>query len=209
MLIESLYGALYPSLTTTHAGEGAMKAVRWSQQDGTGLEHLMLDASPEGIAVESAVVGEDGMQRFGLAYRIECDARWQVTRLALKLAGGATLDLRRRGGDRGDAHAWTDATGAPRDALRGCIDVDLTATPFTNTLPIRRLALERGERRVVRVVYVRVPDLVVTAVEQAYTCIEPDRRYRYEGLGTGFTAEITVDEDGLVLDYPGLFKRIV
>ncbi|SAK68465.1 transcriptional regulator [Caballeronia temeraria] len=186
-----------------------MKSVRWSQQDGTGLEHLVLNETRDGIVIESAVVGEDEAHAFGLVYRIECDARWQVTRLALKLAGGASLDLHRREGNNGDAHAWTDANGAPQESLRGCIDVDITATPFTNTLPIRRLQLERGERRVIRVVYVRVPELSVSAVEQAYTCIEPDRRYRYEGLDTGFTAEITVDESGLVIDYPGLFKRVI
>ncbi|SAK72010.1 transcriptional regulator [Caballeronia hypogeia] len=186
-----------------------MKAARWTQQDGTGLEHLVLNERPDNIVIESAVVGENEAHAFGLIYRIECNARWQVTRLALKLAGGATLDLHRRDGNNGDAHAWSDADGAPRETLRGCIDVDLTATPFTNTLPIRRLKLERGERRVIRVVYVRVPELSVSAVEQAYTCIEPNHRYRYEGLDTGFTADIAVDEDGLVLDYPGLFKRIV
>ncbi|BAO88782.1 putative glycolipid-binding domain-containing protein [Caballeronia cordobensis] len=185
-----------------------MKAVQWSQQDGTGLEYLVLNESAEGAVIESAVVGEDEAHAFGLVYRIECDARWQVTRLALKLAGGATLDLHRKGGDNGDAHAWSGANGEAHELLRGCIDVDITATPFTNTLPIRRLRLERGERRVIRVVYVRVPELSVSAVEQAYTCLEPDRRYRYEGLDTGFTADITVDEDGLVLDYPGLYTRI-
>ncbi|MDR5817897.1 putative glycolipid-binding domain-containing protein [Caballeronia sp. LZ033] len=181
-----------------------MKSARWSQEDGTGLEHLVMEVSGKGVVIESAVVGESDAQTFGLVYRIECDARWQVTRLALKLAGGAALDLH-----RDDHDAWRDANGTPLDALRGCIDVDLTATPFTNTLPIRRLALVRGERRVIRVAYVRVPELAVNAAEQAYTCIEPGRRYRYEGLDTGFTAEITVDADGLVLDYPDLFKRIV
>ncbi|MDR5762369.1 putative glycolipid-binding domain-containing protein [Caballeronia sp. LZ035] len=181
-----------------------MKRARWSQDDGTGLEHLVMDVSGKDIVIESAVVGESDAQTFGLVYRIECDTRWQVTRLALKLAGGAALDLHRQ-----DGNTWRDANGTPLDALRGCIDVDLTATPFTNTLPIRRLALARGERRVIRVAYVRVPELAVSAAEQAYTCIEPERRYRYEGLDTGFTAEITVDADGLVLDYPGLFKRIV
>jgi hypothetical protein len=50
--------------------------------------------------------------------------------------------------------------------------------------------------------------MTVSALAQAYTCIEPNRRYRFEGLDTGFTAEIAVDDDGLVTDYPGLFERI-
>jgi uncharacterized protein len=188
-----------------------MKTVRWSQQDGTGLEHLVLDESEQGMVIESVVAGENGGEAFGLMYRIECDARWHVRRLALRLANGASLDLQCRSGNNGRAHAlctWFDADGKPYPALDGCIDVDLTATPFTNTLPIRRLRLEPDERHVIRVVYVNVPELSVHAVEQAYTCIETSRRYRYEGLDTGFSAEISVDGDGLVLDYPGLFRRV-
>jgi len=185
-----------------------MNTVRWSQQDGAGLEHLVFDARPDGVLVESAVVGEDDGRSFGLMYRIECSMQWQVTRLAIRLAGTTALDLRREADDHGVLHAWTDADGAPQPMLEGCIDVDITATPFTNTLPIRRLRLQPGERRVIRVVYVSVPSMTVRAVEQAYTCLEAGRRYRFEGLDTGFEAEITTDGDGLVIDYPGLFRRI-
>ncbi|WP_175941730.1 putative glycolipid-binding domain-containing protein [Caballeronia sp. BCC1704] len=178
-----------------------MKQARWMQRDGRGLEHLVLDQRSDGVVIESVVVGEGEAGAFGITYRIECDARWQVTRLAVKLAGGGSIDLHR-------AHAWTDEHGAPHEALNGCIDVDIIATPFTNTLPIRRLRLQPGERREIRVAYVRVPEMTVSAVAQAYTCIELNRRYRFEGLDTGFTAEIAVDDDGLVTDYPGLFERI-
>ncbi|WP_244849277.1 putative glycolipid-binding domain-containing protein [Caballeronia sp. SL2Y3] len=178
-----------------------MKEARWAQRDGRGLEHLMLDERSDGVVIESVVAGEGEAGAFGITYRIECDVRWQVTRLAVKLAGGGSIDLHR-------AQAWTDEHGAPQEALDGCTDVDIIATPFTNTLPIRRLRLQPGERREIRVAYVRVPEMTVSAVAQAYTCIEPNRRYRFEGLDTGFTAEIAVDEDGLVTDYPGLFERI-
>jgi uncharacterized protein len=187
-----------------------MKSVRWSQQDGTGLEHLVMREDAPGAVIESAVVGEHEEGAFGLMYRIECDTRWQVMRLALRLSDGRTLDLHRVPCDQTNRHAlaeWIDAEGVPQASLRGCIDVDLTATPFTNTLPIRRLRLQEGERHVIRVVYVQVPSLAVRAAEQAYCCIEPNRRYRYDGLDTHFTAELTVDADGFVLDYPGLFKR--
>jgi len=50
--------------------------------------------------------------------------------------------------------------------------------------------------------------LTVTIDPQRYTCLEPMRRYRYESLDSDFTREIEVDLDGLVVVYPGLFKRI-
>ena len=36
-----------------------------------------------------------------------------------------------------------------------------------------------------------------------------ERLYLFENLdGSGFSAELPVDEDGLVLDYPDLFRRV-
>jgi hypothetical protein len=58
------------------------------------------------------------------------------------------------------------------------------------------------------VAYISTPDLQVTRAEQAYSCIELNRVYRYEGIFRNFTADLTVDEDGLVIDYPTLFTRL-
>jgi hypothetical protein len=180
-----------------------MRSVRWASEDGSGLEHLEFDAQPEGFVVESVLAGDRFEGEYGLIYRVECDAQWRVTRVVMKLAGGGTLEL------LGDTNGnWTDGSGAPRDDLKGCIDIDISATPFTNTRPIRRLGLNKDERRVIRVVYIAVPAMTVEAVEQAYTCLEPDRLYRYEGIFRQFTAELPVDEDGLVIDYPTLFRRV-
>jgi hypothetical protein len=33
-------------------------------------------------------------------------------------------------------------------------------------------------------------------------------RFRFESPAFDFTADLTVDEDGLVIDYPGLFRRV-
>ncbi len=42
---------------------------------------------------------------------------------------------------------------------------------------------------------------------QRYTCIEPGRLFLYEAIDRSFQAHLTVDEDGLVVDYPTLFTR--
>ena len=44
--------------------------------------------------------------------------------------------------------------------------------------------------------------------EQRYTCLRQGRRYLYEGLFRGFSAELELDEAGLVLDYPDTFRRV-
>jgi uncharacterized protein len=96
----------------------------------------------------------------------------------------------------------------PMPEFTGAIDVDLAMTPFTNTLPIRRLGLAVGASADIIVVYVTFPDLAVIADPQRYTRLA-ERTYRFESLDGGFVRNIEVDEHGLVVTYPGLFRREV
>lgn len=105
---------------------------------------------------------------------------------------------------------WTDlSTGAEMPELSGCIDVDISATPFTNSLPIHRLGLAESESAEILVAHLAAPDFVPKPVRQRYTCLLQSRHYRFESLdGSGFTADLEVDDAGLVVDYPGLFRRV-
>jgi hypothetical protein len=94
-----------------------------------------------------------------------------------------------------------------RGDLSDAIDLDLAITPFTNTLPIRRLDLAVGDEGDVTAAYVSFPDLEVNIDEQRYTRLDEDV-YLYESLDSDFSREITVDLDGIVVEYPGLFERL-
>lgn len=178
------------------------RTVRWQGWDGTGLEHLVLRADPGGAVAESLVIGERGGVPFGLRYMIETDPAWRVRELRVNVLGGASLDLVSDGAGR-----WTGAGGVEMLTLEGCIDVDIGATPFTNTLALRRLALEEGQSAETKVAYVPLPKLAPEPVGQRYTRIAGDR-YRYEGLFSKISLEIAVDEDGLVTEYMGAFRRL-
>ena len=180
-----------------------MREVRWASLEGDGVEHLTFDRSGGAIVVESAVVGQRYGRAYGLAYRVECDSQWRVKYAVLKVMGGGTLELH---GD-GAGH-WRDGSGRELYELAGCIDIHCGAPPFTTSRPIGRLGPGRGARRPIDVAYISTPDLTVTPVKQAYACIEPGRRYRYEGIFRNFTAEMDIDNDGLVIDYETLFKRL-
>ncbi len=180
-----------------------MREVRWASEEGDGIEHLAFDADGDAIRVESVVVGQRYGHSYGLCYTVHCDRQWRVLYAAFRVMGGRTLVLHSDG-----AGHWRDGEGRALSALDGCIDIDIAATPFTNTLPIMRLGLARGERRPISVVYVAAPQLEPTRVEQAYVCLDPQREYRYEGIFRDFTADLRIDEDGLVIDYPTLFWRL-
>jgi uncharacterized protein len=180
-----------------------MRELRWGLLDGEGIEHVAFDERDDGFHVDSVVVGEIDGRRYGLSWCLHCDPRWRTRELTLQVTSGATLTLR---GD-GKGH-WHDGHGLPLSLIEGCIDVDVIATPFTNTLPIRRLSWQKGARQTIDVAWISVPDLQLTRASQAYTCLVPERRFRYESVGTGFTAELDVDDDGIVIDYEGIWKRI-
>ena len=176
---------------------------QWIPEDGAGAEHLVLQVGPDEVVGEAVVVGTRFGTPYGAHYRVELAPDWTVRRVLVALTDGRKLVVSADG--RGH---WHDIDGKPLPMLDGCIDVDISATAFTNTFPIRRLGLTKGERREIRVAYLAIPALTIEPVDQAYTCIEPRRRYLYEGVFRGFEAELAIDANWLVEDYPTLFKRI-
>jgi hypothetical protein len=102
---------------------------------------------------------------------------------------------------------WDEEREVPE--LSDCIDVDLGCTPSTNTLPIRRLNLEIGESREVTAAWVRFPALSVQPLRQRYTRLG-EHAYRYESGNDAytFTADLAVDDLGLVTSYPPAWQRI-
>ena len=136
------------------------------------------------------------------------DAQWCLRDAALSLIGEEGVAARTmRFATDGQGH-WTDDRGAALPALEGCLDIDIWPTPFTNSFPIRRVSLAVGERCEFRMAWVDGTALTVRPQAQAYTRLD-ERRYRFESLdGSGFTADLEVDEHSLVVDYPGLFRRV-
>ena len=103
------------------------------------------------------------------------------------------------------AKRWRTPSGEI-PAVAGCVDVDVSFSPSTNLLPIRRLGLAVGESAEVVAAWILLPELEVKPLPQRYTRIG-ERRYRYESRGGAFSVELDVDEAGLVLDYPPFWKR--
>ena len=183
------------------------RQVMWSRLDAPGMEHLALTLRPEEVSADGFVLGVAEGAAFRLRYTVRCDSRWRVRGVEVGFVdGGRGLSLSADGEGR-----WFDESGAAVPALDGCVDVDITATPFTNTLPIRRLALKPGESADVRVAYVSVPEMRVAPDGQRYTCLSAGGAggsYEFEQRGTGFTATLRVDADGLDEEYPGFFRRV-
>jgi hypothetical protein len=160
----------------------------------------------EGRADSVVVAFDDERGPFRLTYRLTWDESWRLRDAELVLATERSIRSLSLQTD-GKGH-WRDGDNRALDALDGCMDVDIWPTPFTNSFPIRREPMALGERREFLMAWIDAPNLTVHPQPQAYTRLA-DRLYLFESLdGSGFRAELPVDEDGIVLDYPDLFQRV-
>jgi uncharacterized protein len=179
------------------------RSLRWRAMTWEGVEHLTLALRGDEIVATSAVIGEREGVAYGATYTLVCDSRWRVRRLDLSMTDGRSLILT----SDGEGH-WAGADGAAIATFDGCVDIDLSGSPLTNTLPIRRLDIQ-PEHGVVslEMLYVPFDTLEPLRDGQHYRCLEIGRRFRYEAADRSFAADIIVDAEGLVLDYPPLFTR--
>jgi len=169
--------------------------IRWTGIETGSMETLELSVSADEVRATSVVENADRTLR----YRARATAQWEFSDLLVDDDRAGSLHL-----VRSPCGEWS-ANGEPRPDLGAAIDIDLSFSPFTNTLPIRRLALSPGASRDIVTAYV-TDALEVLPDPQRYTCLSRDH-YLYESRDSDFRREILVDVAGLVLDYPGLYRR--
>ena len=180
------------------------RVIVWRNLLLNGTDYCVLWHTAEGWLLKGTVVEVLKDHRPMLAnYEIYCDENWLTHRVQLERTVGSdvkslTLSVESRG-------VWR-SSGQELPGVRRCDDIDLALTPATNTLPIRRLNLKVGSSQSVIAAWVKFPELTVQPLSQRYTRLAKNA-YRYES-NTGFSAEIVVDDLGLVTAYPGGWERI-
>ena len=194
----------------------------WRGLDGWRVETAAVDLGDGGLTARGTQIGTEPVP-YRVHYRLDASDGFVTHALTVTARGRGwrrELDLRHDGGG-----AWTvdaavmgdvalPAPGGDAAALGGALDCDLGLSPLTNLMPIRRSGLHRraGARDFV-MAWVSVPDLSVAASAQRYEHVRACSgggslvRYVDRGLFDGFTAELELDRDGLVVLYPGLAVR--
>lgn len=172
----------------------------WTTWDAEDVEDLTIGWENEGWTV-SGVVGRERVQ-----YVVRLNASFQVRQLLLfRDLDEPDLWLATDGSAR-----WGEMNGAHRTELDGCTDVWLACTPFTASIPIRRLPLHVGDTADVRVLTIDVETLEVAPARHRYTRLGTHRWAFTDLDGEPATGplEFEVDEHGLTRDLPDRFRRV-
>ena len=185
----------YAPFPAAHLPEGHL--VQWRRVDGDGLETVTLRWENEGFTVN----GEVSHGR--IQYVMRLSATWQLRQFLLfRDLEDPDLWLATDGSGR-----WGEMNGAHRTELDGAYDIAMRCTPFTHTLPIRRLPLLDGHTADLPVVLVDPETLEVRTTLHRYTRLD-HRHWRHEESEHGPEIEFEVDEFGLVLDLAPHFLRV-
>ena len=170
---------------------------RWRTWDHEHLETVTLRWENEGWTA----TGEVG--REAVTYVIRLTATWQVRQFLLfRDLDDPDLWLGADGTGR-----WGEMNGAHRHDLAGATDIHLPCTPFTHTVPIRRLQLAIGASADVIGAETDVETLGIVRVQHRYERLSA-RRFGRTDLETGVIQTFDVDEYGLVHDAQDEFRRL-
>ncbi|MCC5894119.1 MAG: putative glycolipid-binding domain-containing protein [Alkalibacterium sp.] len=182
-------------------------AVVWTNVENGGCEHLAIKETDNQMFVQSTLISIDEKEHtaYTTQYTVEMDKNWSIKTVQIDVNDSNHMGLSTDG-----LGNWFNLDGQPLPHLKGAIDIDISATPFSNSLPINRLNWKLGQIEAFQMVYISVPSLAFKRVDQTYQFIrqEEDMRY-FKYHSTTYDTVISVDSDGLVLNYPELFKRLV
>lgn len=85
--------------------------------------------------------------------------------------------------------------------------IDISMTPFTNTLPINFMKESSSQKKTFPMLFLDVKKEQANICHQTYS-FHTDF-ILYENMETNYSNQLTVDKNGIVVDYPNAFKRII
>jgi hypothetical protein len=176
-------------------------SIIWRRLDQPGHEVArLLHRDPGWHLTGTTVFASDG-QPCRLDYLVVCDPEWKT--LSGRVSGwlgAVSIEIK----VEAKAGRWTlDGVDCP--ALAGCTDLDLSFSPSTNLLPIRRLGLAVGAEAPVRAAWLRFPNIALEPLDQLYRRTG-EMTYRYESDGGKFNKDLQVNTAGFVTEYPGFWR---
>jgi hypothetical protein len=186
--------------------------------DTTRVDHAALTINDTGMAGHGTSI----TCGYATSWQLDVGPGWVTRQLRIAVQGvgwfRSLVLLRSTGGVWSSEVSFSGQADLPAPGLAapssvdGAIDCDVGLCPVTNTMPIRRLGLLDHDvpETSLAMAWVEVPSLRVVRSDQIYASspARSSRTVRYASADRSFQAELTVDDVGVVIDYPALARRI-
>src|SRR5699024_11001536 len=107
--------------------------VVWSNEEQFGSEYLELVSKGGNVTTaEGTIIFIDGDKpnAHNVNYTVELDEHWITKKLSIVVDKFSDLELIADGEGN-----WFNTVGEQIDELKGAIDIDISATPFSNSFP--------------------------------------------------------------------------
>jgi uncharacterized protein len=182
-----------------------MKTIIWKGINYDSLEYFKLtkhDDSDTYIA-DSKIIGCYEGKTYFIDYRLTINADWGIQ--SFQIESEVNSVKKTTIGEKKGNH-W-ELNGVIETDFTDLKFIDISLTPFTNTLPIRNLKLEIGQHREIDVIYINILENNIKIGKQKYTK-KGESIFKYENVPNDFEADIEVDELELVSFYPYLFEKL-
>ena len=177
----------------------------WKGLEDQTFEHCVVTRKTGQLEIQSKIEGPVNNVHTVVEYELVLDAAWTVSSLQVKMTAPAPEKIIKLTHNK--FGEWVDDTLHTRPDLDGCLDIDISLTPFTNSLPVKRLCFKPGESREIQVLYFDLPAFDISMKKQRYT-YQGGNVFKFESLDTGYTNVITFTAAGFVQQYPNLFELV-
>ena len=190
-----------PGDFTDNRPMGKRRWILWQGLMAPSMKRFVAARTENGFQLSGLILQAHQDDPYVVRYAIDVDDAWRTRAVQVQVEN----DGEHRIALVADGEGLWSRDGEQLPAVDRCLDVDLEWSPSTNTLPIRRLGLAFAQTTVVTAAWVRFPSLEVQRLEQSYERLD-ERRYRYRS--GRFTADLAVDDDGVVLQYGVNWKAV-
>lgn len=180
-----------------------MKTLLWQGIAFQSMEYFTLKENGKGSKVSSKIIGCYQSKIYSVDYELIIDLDWNIQEFIIE---SEINSVKNKLTGRKLQDEW-EINNVINPDFKEFSFIDISLTPFTNTLPINNLKLSENNPKEIKVIYIDILSNLVKPVAQQYTKIGP-YTYHYDNLQTDFTSDIVVDDHGLVVTYPELFDKI-
>lgn len=177
----------------------------WRALDGEGEDKCTLSQTDHGWVLLGHARFRDESGFAALDYILRCDRGWQTQ--SADIAGvheGREIRIQLEC-DKGH---WL-MNGEAQPQVGQAWDLDLSFTPATNLMPLRRLAEQSAPSLTTRAAWLLYPGTRLEPLDQTYSAGGTLAHVLYQAEQTGSSFHLDVDSSGFVTLYPGLWEGTV